>query len=137
MVLEASILLAVAVFTIIHAFSLHSFGEWALSPGLFPLIVGVVLFVLSILLLGRRGYKKRSNEGFYIDWKIVLTVTTLSIAYVLLLSFFHFALSTFIYLALFFLVLGVRNLLLLGVLSFGLTLFVYYTFGVLLRVVLP
>ena len=46
--IEGLLFLVLSIGIIVYAFSLHSYGEWALSPALFPLILGGVLFCFSL-----------------------------------------------------------------------------------------
>lgn len=135
--MDGIFLLAISIFIIYHAFSLHSYGEWALSPGLFPLIVAFVLLIFSLVLIGR-SFRKGGTKGYSaLDWKTTILSVALSLSYILSLPSFHFNLSTLVYSFLFLLLLGVRNILLLLTVPVGLTLSIYYIFGSLLRVVLP
>ncbi|MCS7233330.1 MAG: tripartite tricarboxylate transporter TctB family protein [Synergistetes bacterium] len=135
--MEGVLFLIISLFIIYHALSLHSFGEWALSPGLFPLILGVVLLILSVFLLRKTYGVKKAERGSVSDWKTTLLSIVLCMGYILSLPILHFNLSTIVYSFLFLLILGVRNILILTILPIGLTASIYYTFGVLLRVVLP
>lgn len=134
---DGVLLLILSLFVIYYAFSFHSSGEWALSPGLFPLITGFTLFLFSLELI-RRGFREgKVNRVPKLNWRGTLVSIALTIGYILSLPFLHFNLSTIIYLGLFFLILGVRSVFTLTVLSFGLAMLVYLVFGVLLKVVLP
>ncbi len=136
--IEGLLFLVLSIGIIVYAFSLHSYGEWALSPALFPLILGGVLFCFSLILLVKRYRSKfKERQGVSIDWFLALGSVGLSITYALLLPVLHFTLSTLLYLSSFLLILGVRNLWILIGLPIGLTVSIYYIFGVLLKVVLP
>lgn len=136
--MDGLIFLAISIFVVYHAFSLHSFGDWALSPGLFPLILGLVLLIFSLVLIGRGSIgKDEAKRWSSLDWKTTTLSIALSLGYILSLPSFHFNISTLIYSVLFLLLLGVRSIPLLLTVPVGLTLSIYYIFGSLLRVVLP
>lgn len=134
--IEGILFFTLSIIVMVHAFGLHSFGEWALSPALFPLIVGSILMLLSLILLissTRVVEDKKSQKS----WLLILASVALTSFYVLILPVLHFEFSTPIYSFLFLLLLGVKRLWILCFLPIGITLSIYYILGVLAKVVLP
>lgn len=118
-------------------------NENGMSPAFFPEMGTILLFVLSLLLIAKsyKGLLMYHNlrQGSLIS-KQVLKVTLiifLLFGYVLLLQQVGFLIATPVFLVIFFVYLGVRNLKTLLVLTVVTPIFIYIVFEKLLLVFLP
>ena len=134
---EGLILLFFSSFFIRESLKLHRKGDWALSPALFPLIITIGLFLLSLSLIhkGLRNEDKYANQKG--DFKRVLVIIVFSFIYLYLLAKAGFVLASIIYIFSFMWILGERRWWLLGSISTITPLAIYYVFVNLLDVYLP
>jgi hypothetical protein len=117
--------------------------ELAMSPFLFPFMVGGFFVVLASILMFQAlgvGIVKvpldRLPEN-RLDWASVAVVTGFSFAYFFLLPVLHFLPATAMFLFALLYVLGEKRLWLDGAISIGATAAIYVAFGILLNVKLP
>ncbi len=127
----------------------YSRGMWnarleiAMSPYLFPFMVGVSFTALaSVLLLQSFGVgitlaPVGGAPGNRLDWTSVAVVTGFSLVYYFLLPLLHFLTATVIFLFALLYVLGEKRLWLDGAISIGTSAMIYVSFGILLNVQLP
>jgi putative tricarboxylic transport membrane protein len=137
--LDSIVLLLISAFIIKNAFSLHRFGDWSLSPALFPLGIAILIAVLAVVLLVN-SIRKESRDAGGTDagnYRKVFFVLVFSIAYLVLLPLLHFIISSIIYLVLLLITLGERRWWLIALLSGVTTVSIYFLFGSLLHVLLP
>ena len=119
---------------------LPSFGGWALSSGLFPLLISAALLMLSVVLTinsYRTEEKIPDKKETKVSWKSVLIIFGITIIYCEALDWVGFISATVVYLILFLLIAGERKWYVLLLISGGTTLLAYIIFGVLLKVMLP
>ena len=50
-IIEGAFFAVIGVFIIVVSSGMNPYGSWSLAPGLFPLIMGVILLVLAISLI--------------------------------------------------------------------------------------
>ncbi|MDD2334427.1 MAG: tripartite tricarboxylate transporter TctB family protein [Mesotoga sp.] len=138
-ILEGAFFAVIAVFIIVVSAGMNPYGSWSLAPGLFPLIMGVILLVLAISLIFQAVRSKSFKSGGFdkVDWLRITISMALTFIYVWLLPMIGFIAISIPYLALMLLLLGEKRWWLLGIISVGTTLSLYYAFGVLLSVYLP
>lgn len=143
-IIEGTLLAALAIAIMIVSLNMNSFGSWALSPGLVPLIMGVILLTLSMTLV-YKGLKKlklisRDSTGRSpgkIKLINVILISGITLLFLWLLPIVHFVWATVIYMAVLLLLLGERRWWAIVSISAGTTGFIYYVFGILLNVMLP
>lgn len=118
---------------------MNPYGSWALAPGLFPIVMGVIILALSVSLIIQAIKNKTWKSGGFdrVDWLRITVVLVLTFVYVWLLPLLGFIAVSIPYLALFLFVLGEKRWWLVGIIAAGTTLGLYYSFGVLLSVYLP
>jgi len=114
----------------------------ALFPGLLSslLLFLIVLKTASILVTSRNRTDKEEQDIVIFEKegrKRLATVFFVFVLYLIGLATLGYYVATPLALAAFFIVLGLRNPLTIFSLSLGVTLIVWYTFGTLLRVILP
>lgn len=135
-----------ALFVYSLYFHADSGSQWKQSPYLFPLVIAVFLFLLSLSLLreGRQEGSANRADGEVaqgpvadISWKKTAVVTLLVFAYMQGIGLVGFILATFLFLVATFLYLKERRLWLIASLSIAFPLVVYVLFGMLLHVMLP
>lgn len=139
--IEGVFFLVLAIIIAVMSLQLNTFGSWALAPGLFPLIMSVILAILGSSLtyegIKKSKEKQKESSDSKINWIKVLLVFAMTLAFVWVLPYFHFVISTIIYMTLMLLLLGERRWWVVSTISLGTTGFIYYVFGVLLSVLLP
>lgn len=138
-VLEGIILSIFSLMLINQSFALQNKGSWPwiLSPAVFPLFISLTLFILSVVLI-LNGIKSNNDDDSKVEnWKNVIFILILSLGYLTILPIIHFVLSTIIYLVLFLLCLGERKWWLIVLISLITPIFINFTFGSLLEVLLP
>ncbi|KUK93170.1 MAG: Uncharacterized protein XE05_1132 [Thermotogales bacterium 46_20] len=137
--IEGVFLSVIAVFVIVVSAGMNPYGSWSLAPGLFPLIMGIILLALAISLIFQGVLSKTFKSGGFdnVDWLRISFVMILTFVYVWLVPIIGFIAVSIPYLALMLLLLGEKRWWLIGIISVGTTLGLYYAFGVLLSVYLP
>lgn len=133
---EAVFLAIVSVFFIIESYKLHNIDNLAISPALFPLIVSSLILLLSILMAFKYRETDR-DERILGDKKVVLKVLALSFFYLYSMDKLGFLYSSMVYIGLFSLILGERNIVRIILFSLLFSSLIYYIFKVLFRVYLP
>ncbi len=137
---EGVVLFAISLFGIVMSIICHrNFNvEWKLSPYLFPLIISLFLFVLSISVISE-GLKSedKKKEKIKMEIKSLLLFGVVSVVYLLVFNFLGFILSTIILLVLLMLILGERRWWYIALVSIITTVVIYLLFGKYLSVMLP
>lgn len=143
-IIEGILLAALAIAIMIVSLNMNSFGSWALSPGLVPLIMGVILLILSMTLvykgLNKLKFVNKDSTGRSpgkIKLINVILISGITLLFLWLLPIVHFVWATVIYMAVLLLLLGERRWWAIVSISAGTTGFIYYIFGILLNVMLP
>ncbi len=136
---EGSVFLVVSILGIIFSIRCHAAMdmEWKLSPYLFPLVISLILFALSISLLieGRKKvYREVKDET---HWRDIFLYVAICFVYYLVISYIGFIASTILFLVVVFRLLGVRKWWFIALLSVVATLAIYILFARLLHVMLP
>lgn len=94
------ILLAFSAFIIINAFSMSIYMQYAPGPGMFPLVLGIVLAILSVsLLISAVSPKGKDKESPFSNKQAMLPALLLAlglIAYAALLSTLGYIIDTFL-----------------------------------------
>lgn len=135
---EAMVILLLSVAILFYAPSLHKGESIALSPALFPMLMGMVLLGLSFVLLWQsRSKTEAPKPKSSICYQRVLLLCVLTVGYFVLLPIVHFMAATMLYLFLFIRCLGEKDLLLCTTVSVGTAIALYYIFDTLLSVRLP
>ena len=154
-IIESIIFSILGIYIMITALNMNTYGSWALAPGLFPLIISIILLALSLSLLiqGIKKNKKQKEiigtiektkkiegkeiEDNKLNWIGVLFVFGFSLLYCYTLPIIHFIPSSLIYLSVMMIFLKERRWWLVGIITGATTFGLYYFFGVLLKVILP
>jgi hypothetical protein len=148
-IIESIIFTILGLFIMISALNMNTYGSWALAPGLFPLIISILLLLLSLSLFlqgvkknkketeGTGEKKKEKTEEDKINWIGVLFVFGFSLLYCFTLPIIHFIPASLIYLAVMMFFLKEKRWWLVGIITAATTFGLYYFFGILLKVILP
>lgn len=157
-IIESIIFSILGIYIMITALNMNTYGSWALAPGLFPLIIAIILLLLSVSLLiqgikkNKKGKEITDNienieetekteekeiEEKKLNWIGVLFVFGFSLLYCYTLPIIHFIPSSLIYLSVMMIFLKERRWWLVGIITCATTFGLYYFFGVLLKVILP
>lgn len=141
---EALAIFSFSIFIIIYSIGLGAGYSITLSPALFPMLAGVSLFGLSLTLLNQVIFGSAENnaensakEKGEINWKGLLSMIAMTVAYLIFMPIIHFMAATMIYLFCMIMYLGEKELWLAGAVSVGTATVIYYIFAVLLLVRLP
>lgn len=115
--------------------------EWKMSPYLFPALISIFLFFLSISLFsdGLRQIKEKNTvkNGEPVSWKkLILTITACAV-YIIIMPLITFIPSTIMFIAFMLYLLGERKKLFIVLLSVPFSVIIYFLFSVLLHVMLP
>ena len=137
---EGIVLFAVSILGIVMSFISHKdFNvEWKLSPYLFPLIISIFLFILSISILAsslKENEKRKEKEKG--DIKSLLIFGLICVLYLLVLNFLGFVLSSILLLISSMIVLGERRWWFIALVSIISTVVIYLLFAKYLSVMLP
>lgn len=123
----------------INHYSLNK-AEWKTSPYLFPILVSVLIFFLSLSLL-KYGTKeiKTETQNIKVPIKIkdVSITVVSSMVYYRIMNFTGFIPATILFLAFMFLYFGEKRVRLAVFISVACTLGIYGLFAILLNVMLP
>ncbi len=122
----------------------HSSIDWVMSPYLFPLLISIFLLLLTVSLVTEtiRNVKveavqeKTKNSGNTYRGKFLLSVAGI-LVYYLVMPYLGFILSSLLFLAAMFWLLGERRWQFILLLSAGTTFVLYGIFHQLLHVMLP
>ncbi len=122
----------------------HSNIDWVMSPYLFPLLISIFLLLLAVSLAAETirnakietGQEKMKNSGAAYRGKFLLSVAGI-LVYYLVMPYLGFILSSLLFLAAMFWLLGERRWQLILLLSAGTTFILYGIFHGLLHVMLP
>jgi len=148
-IIESIIFSVLGIFIMISALNMNTYGSWALAPGLFPLIISIILLLLSLSLfiqgikktkrvIEEPTEKKTEMEDIKkINWIGVLFVFGFSLLYCFALPVIHFIPASLIYLAVMMFFLKEKRWWLVGIITAATTFGLYYFFGILLKVILP
>ncbi|MGN1190135.1 MAG: tripartite tricarboxylate transporter TctB family protein [Candidatus Ornithospirochaeta sp.] len=137
---EGIVLFAVSILGIVMSFISHKdFNvEWKLSPYLFPLIISIFLFILSISILAsslKENEKRKEKEKG--DIKSLLIFGLICVFYLLVLNFLGFVLSSILLLISLMILLGERRWWFIALVSIISTVVIYLLFAKYLSVMLP
>lgn len=137
---EGIVLFAVSILGIVMSFISHKdFNvEWKLSPYLFPLIISIFLFILSISILAsslKENEKRKEKEKG--DIKSLLIFGLICVLYLLVLNFLGFVLSSILLLISLMILLGERRWWFIALVSIISTVVIYLLFAKYLSVMLP
>lgn len=143
-IIEGLLLAVLAIAIMLLSLNMNTFGSWALSPGLVPIIMGAILLVLSMVLI-YKGWKKirlvsrEATEKSPGKIKLinVMLISGITLLFLWLLPIVHFIGATIVYIAILLFLLGERRWWAVILISAGTTGFIYYVFGILLNVMLP
>jgi len=150
---EGFVFLLGSVLLGVYSLVLHvlSKAKWKMSPYLFPLLLAVFLFLLSLSLL-QEGRKERQAQEMQDTeqqtpeaegspkqkgWKDAAVFALISLAYILSISLVGFVVATVMFLVGSFVYLKERRIWLVIALSIAFPLIIYVLFGMLLHVMLP
>ena len=108
---------------------------WSSSPGLFPIIIGTVLFFLALLLLAERRKFRRRPDGTTnvpqapINFKVMGAVCGSLALYIMALNYLPYEPPTFVYLVLAMVAFGSRSVpaVLMAALGFTVVISVLFT----------
>jgi len=144
-IIESSIFVAFGMAVIIGSLKLDSFGELVLSPGLFPLLLGILIILLSTLMLARNiklktkevsSTGKDNREATHRCLQFLLFVG-ISLLYILIMKQLHFIIATILYVFVTMWFLGERRWWSLLVFPVVVSLLIYLCFDKGLNVYLP
>lgn len=129
--------LALFAYSLISHFKAPNAG-WALSPYLFPLLIAMLLFLLSVMLLwtARHGSHIKAKAP-PVRWRVFGLTVCAALAYYLLMPVLGFVLATALFLTGMFYALGERRLSMLILLPVLFATLTYLIFGKMLYVMLP
>jgi len=145
-IIESSILIVFGILVIIGSLNLESFGELALSPGLFPFLLGFLIILLSTIMLiknikGTKDFQTNDNLETPQEKKKRLIDVSLFVAfsllYLLMMKYLHFIIATIIYVFIAMLLMKERRVWSLIVFPIVVSIFVYLCFDKGLKVYLP
>lgn len=145
---ESLLFFLLSIALLVYALYKHYTGlpvSWEMSPYLFPVLISVFLFLLSISLFadGRKqcaaGEKRdqAAGEKPATDWKSTLFTVVAAVIYFLLMPVIKFIPATILFLVAMFWFLKERRWWLVAILSVATAGLIYVMFGVLLNVMLP
>jgi hypothetical protein len=146
---EGIVLGALGIAVITGSLKLDNFGPLALSPGLFPFILGVCLVALVLVLILRnirRPAKEETDKAplpgessnmVKARWIKITAITALSLVYILLLSIAGFIISSAVYVLALMLLLGERKWWKLIITPVMVSLLIFTLFAKGLKVYLP
>ena len=142
--LQGSIFFIFSLFIIKRAVKMRDFGKSYLSPGIFPVLFGGVLLILSLNLI-IKGFKTKDNSKeinkLDIEKKLSFLNVTLvfifSLSYLWVLNLFGFILPSMIYLLIFMFFIGEKRIYFLIPIAILTPLICYLIFSIGLGVNLP
>lgn len=145
---ESVLFFLLSIALLVYALYKHYTGlpvSWEMSPYLFPVLISVFLFLLSISLFtdGRKQYAageergQETGEKPATDWKSTLFTVVAAVIYFLLMPVIKFIPATILFLVAMFWFLKERRWWLVAILSVATAGLIYVMFGVLLNVMLP
>lgn len=147
--IEGFVFLLSSVLLAVYSLVMHglSHAKWKMSPYLFPLLLAVFLFLLSLSLLleGRKerqvfqdSEQQRQDESLLKKgWKDATVFALIALVYILCIPLIGFVVATVLFLVGSFVDLKERRIALVIILSIAFPLIVYVLFGMLLHVMLP
>lgn len=148
------VILFLGVFAIIHSFYLPSMGPKALSPALFPMVIGILIFILStfqiVKIIQEKSHKKYKRNSHCIENNIVqdainnkeeennlLIIVIMLFLYIYVLPLIHFVPSTLLFLVLIMTYVNKKITLDIVILSIAITISISYSFSTLFKLILP
>ena len=126
-------------FLIFLSAELLKYGPVGLSPGLFPMIVSILILLLSLFWLISSLQKKEDSKNTSISkgsWKLLFTII-LTFSYIFLVPYMHFYYTTALYVFLLSMLSGQKNIILNLIVSFLSSTVIFFIFGKILNVALP
>lgn len=136
-IFDAIILLVLSLIIIIRSIALNNGRSWILSPALFPLIVSIFMFVLSLILLigGFKTIKK--EKDLKVNYKFIILFVVISYIYIYLLGKFHFIFLSTVYLYVLMSILGEEKIGKKAIISTTTSTLIFLIFTNFLNVLLP
>ena len=149
--IEGFVFLLSSVLLAVYSLVMHdlSHAKWKMSPYLFPLLLAVFLFLLSLSLLleGRKegqvqvlqDSEQQRQEVSLLKkgWKDATVFALIALVYILCIPLISFVVATALFLVGSFVYLKERRIALVIILSIAFPLIVFVLFGMLLHVMLP
>lgn len=115
--------------------------EWKMSPYLFPALISIFLFFLSISLFsdGLRQIKEGSSVGddVKVSWKKLISAIIACIVYIIIMPIVTFIPSTILFIGFMLYILEERRKIFVILLSVLVSVVIYFLFSILLNVMLP
>ncbi len=136
---EGFVFLLLSFSAIVYSLVEHQRAKvvWQQSPYLFPLLVAVFLLPLSLLLIRSAGKENRDDTQVLFLVRDTTVVALGTFAYIIVMPYLTFLVSTTLFLFGLLFYLGERRYLLISLLSVGFPSLMYLLFGKLLHVMLP
>lgn len=116
--------------------------EWKMSPYLFPVLISIFLFFLSISLFsdGLRQIKQGSSsvcDDVKVSWKKLISAIVACMVYIIIMPIVTFIPSTILFIGFMLYLLEERRKIFVILLSTLVSVIIYILFSVLLNVMLP
>jgi hypothetical protein len=115
--------------------------EWKMSPYLFPILISIFLFFLSISLFSDGLHQIKKNTSVKnrepIAWRNLILAITACLVYIVIMPIVTFIPSTIIFIAFMLYLLGESKKLFIVILSILVSVIIYFLFSTLLHVMLP
>jgi ABC-type multidrug transport system permease subunit len=112
---------------------------WKTSPYLFPVMISIIVFFLSLSLFNI-GIKEKMQEGdrkkLNIHFKDVAVTILSTVVYYNMMGFTGFVIATILFLSILFFYFGERRIWLIVVMSTGVSTGIYVLFSIFLKVML-
>lgn len=147
-IVESSCLLVVGFVVVIMSLSMGGYGNWTLSPGLFPFVMGCILILLSSILLYQEIQKlppkniksatasAPSSEAHANGKTMIIVMVLLTVGYGVLMIFVGFIISTAVYVCAVMFLLNERRWWMLALVPVLTSLTIYVVFDIGLQVYL-
>jgi len=135
-----SVLCVLSVAIFLYAGTYKGSGVSNYGPNVFPQFLAVMLFITSVLLIVNavKGKSQTDLEGINLAGFIRTSITVgISIAYLIVMQFIGFFVSTFIFLYVMIQYLGQKSLVTRLISSFAVSIIVYLIFKDFLKIPLP
>lgn len=130
--------LLLLVYALFNHYSIKNI-DWKISPYLFPIMISILLFILSLLLFNigiketKTADEKEKPTAYFKD-VVVTTIST--IVYYNMMDYIGFIIATILFLTFLFFYFGERRIWLIVVMSSGVSTGIYVLFSVFLKVML-
>ena len=135
---------ALGAYSLISFYTARVQTKWIMSPYLFPLLLSAFSVLLSVSLFAEGRYEvSRERDGETpaksapLNYKNVLIVVLMGVAYYVLISLIHFIPASMVFLAAMIWFLGERRWWMIAAVAIAMPLILYALFGLGLNVRLP